>query len=64
MSLDEKSLDIYSLGTRAWFPDESLGWILGVLTAKSLEDGQLQLKFKVDGRDKVSFYFTILLVIH
>ncbi len=60
MSVDSKSLDIYTTGTRAWFQDEKQGWILGVLTVKSLQQGNLIMKFKLEGSGKVCFFNFVL----
>ena len=50
MSLDITSLDIYTIGTRAWFPHEEFGWILGILKDKDLTNGALRMTFRLDNQ--------------
>ena len=52
---DPSVLQLYSVGTRAWFVDESQGWVLGVLSAQSLEGEQLILKFKLESQREIEF---------
>ncbi|KAH6577051.1 hypothetical protein BASA50_008601 [Batrachochytrium salamandrivorans] len=49
-----KALDIYTKGTRAWFPDEDLGWVMGSLTNKTLDatSNKLVMSFFVEHRKK------------
>ena len=43
---EEKVLDLYSKGTRAWFKDDDEGWVLGILTAKSVDSKSVKLTFE------------------
>ena len=44
--------NIYSKGTRVWFPDKELGWISAEVTSVSKTDDAVKLVF-VDERGKV-----------
>ncbi|EGF77626.1 hypothetical protein BATDEDRAFT_13697 [Batrachochytrium dendrobatidis JAM81] len=56
-----KALDIYTKGTRAWFPDEDLGWVMGSMTTKTLDatSGKLAMSFFIEHRKKVTFESTL-----
>ena len=45
--------NIYSKGTRVWFPDKELGWISAEVTSATKTDEAIKLVF-VDERGKVS----------
>ncbi|KAI8921479.1 P-loop containing nucleoside triphosphate hydrolase protein [Entophlyctis helioformis] len=50
---DDKAIDIYDKGTRAWFPDDDLGWVMGSLTTKTVDaKGKLTMSFFVENRKK------------
>ena len=44
--------NIYSKGTRVWFPDKELGWISAEVTSVTRTDDTVKLVF-VDERGKV-----------
>ncbi|RKO98816.1 hypothetical protein CXG81DRAFT_15404 [Caulochytrium protostelioides] len=46
---DEKAFDAYVVGTKAWFPDEEEGWVVGTLTSKAVEGGKLLMAFHPEG---------------
>lgn len=51
--------NIYSKGTRVWFPDKELGWISGDVTSVIRNpDDSVKLVF-VDERGKVSPYICL-----
>jgi myosin-5 len=43
---DDKALELYSKGTRAWFRDDSEGWVLGILSTQSVNDSHVKLVFE------------------
>ena len=50
--MDDNPLDMYTKATKAWFPDEEEGWILGHLVTKSVEGGKVNMEFFIEARQK------------
>lgn len=48
MSTDEKTLDIYTKGTRAWFPDDREGWVVGILSSIDKSTTHVKMSFTLD----------------
>lgn len=55
MSNDIKTLDIYTKGTRAWFPDDREGWVIGLLN--SIEKSETDVKMSFTVGESVLFKF-------
>ena len=47
MSSSIKTLDIYTKGTRAWFPDEREGWMIGLLSSFEKTATTVKMSFSV-----------------
>ncbi|KAJ3218489.1 Myosin type-2 heavy chain 1 [Dinochytrium kinnereticum] len=48
----ENPLDVFSKGTKAWFPDDQEGWITGTLKDKVINDDAVKMTFTVESRQK------------
>ena len=59
MSNDIKSLDIYTKGTRAWFPDEKNGWVIGILSSIEKTNANVKMNFEV--KDSVNLFAFLIL---
>lgn len=47
----------YDVGTRAWQPDPSLGWIASELVKKTVDGTKVKLVFKLENGDVCSSAF-------
>ena len=56
MTAEEKQLEVYSKGTRAWFSDDQEGWVVGTLTSKNVDSNKVSLSFYVEGRPKATSF--------
>jgi myosin-5 len=41
------TLDIYTKGTRAWFPDDREGWIIGILSSIDKSQTNVKMSFTI-----------------
>ncbi|KAJ3327689.1 Myosin type-2 heavy chain 1 [Blyttiomyces sp. JEL0837] len=52
MASSENPLEVFVKGTKAWFPDETEGWIQGTMKEKTVTETNVKLVFGVDSRGK------------
>lgn len=45
----------YDVGTRAWQPDATEGWVASELVSKSVDGGKAKLVFKLDNGEVCNF---------
>lgn len=46
-------------GTKAWFPDEREGWVVGILESKVIENSIVKMEFQVDMKNQVGNEFKL-----
>lgn len=49
----QQSLEVFTVGTKAWFTDEKEGWVSATLSSKSVDGDKIKLLFRDDNDDKV-----------
>jgi myosin-5 len=56
----QQSLEVFTVGTKAWFTDEKEGWVSATLSSKSVDGDKIKLLFRDDNDDKVGLVMRVL----
>ncbi|KAI8833690.1 P-loop containing nucleoside triphosphate hydrolase protein [Chytriomyces cf. hyalinus JEL632] len=56
---EASALEVYSKGTKAWFADDTEGWIQGTMKDSNITDKSVKLTFTLDSGKDVTFESTL-----